>query len=44
MSQAETIMSNPKLLSELVQLTSNAGDVILKIYHSDNFNVQNKLD
>ena len=44
MSQAETIMSNPKLLSELVQLTRDAGDVILKIYHSDNFNVQKKVD
>ena len=40
MSQAQTIMTSPALLAGLVQLTKEAGDVILKIYHSDNFNVQ----
>jgi len=42
MSRAETIMSNPELLAGLVQLTKKAGDVILKIYHSDHFDVQKK--
>ena len=44
MNHAETIMSNPKLLADLVQLTKEAGDVILKIYHSDRFDVQKKGD
>ena len=35
MSQAQTIMTNLALLTGLVQLTKEAGDVILKIYHSD---------
>ena len=44
MSQAQAIMTNPALLAGLVQLTKEAGDVILKIYHSDHFNVQKKGD
>ena len=44
MNHAETIMSNPELLADLVQLTKEAGDVILKIYHSDRFDVQKKGD
>lgn len=39
MSHAETIMSNPELLAGLVKLTKEAGDVILKIYHSNHFDV-----
>ena len=40
MSQAQKIITSQALLAGLVQLTKEAGDVILKIYHSDNFNVQ----
>ena len=44
MSQAQALITNPTLLAGLVQLTKEAGDVILKIYHSDHFNLQKKGD
>ena len=44
MSQAQAIMANPQLLHGLVQLTKEAGDVILQIYHSDDFKIQSKAD
>lgn len=44
MSQAQTIITNLALLTGLVQLTKEASDVILKIYHSDHFNLQKKGD
>jgi 3'(2'), 5'-bisphosphate nucleotidase len=44
MSQAQIIMANPQLLQGLVQLTKEAGDVILQIYHSDDFEIQSKAD
>ena len=44
MSQAQTLMTNPQMLADLVKLTKEAGEVILKIYHSDSFDVQKKGD
>jgi 3'(2'), 5'-bisphosphate nucleotidase len=44
MLQAQKIMANPQLLANLVQLTKAAGEVILKVYHSNDFNVQSKAD
>lgn len=43
-TQAQTIMTSPALLKNLVTLTKEAGDEILKIYHSDDFDVQIKED
>ena len=44
MLQAQAIMTNSQLLASLVKLTKEAGDVILQIYHSDDFKVQSKAD
>jgi len=44
MGQAQSIMTNPALLAGLIQLTKEAGDVILEIYHSNHYDVQKKGD
>jgi 3'(2'), 5'-bisphosphate nucleotidase len=44
MLQAQKIVTNSTLLAELVQLTNDAGDAILEIYHSDDFGIGSKAD
>ena len=44
MLQAQKIVANTVLLADLVQLTNDAGKVILDIYHSDDFGIENKAD
>ena len=40
LNQSQAIMANPSLLKSLIKLTQETGDEILKIYHSDNLDVQ----
>jgi len=44
LNQSQAIMANPSLLKSLIKLTQETGDEILKIYHSDNLDVQIKND
>ncbi len=44
MLQAQKIVTNTQLLADLVQLTKDAGDAILEIYHGDDFGIKSKAD
>ena len=44
MSQCDAIVANCALVKDLIKLTYEAGEEILKIYHSHDFNVQKKSD